>query len=56
VLHVHVPAPPEGGRANLAVVREVARWLGVPRAAVRIVAGHSARRKWLEVPDSPLLG
>ena len=42
---VRVAAPPEGGRANEAVVRLLADTLGLPRRDVAIVAGHGARDK-----------
>ena len=46
---VRVAAPPEGGKANAAVCRVVAKALGVPKSAVRVVAGASARMKTLEI-------
>jgi uncharacterized protein (TIGR00251 family) len=42
---VRVAAPPEGGRANEAVVRLLAETLSLPRAAVTLVSGHGARDK-----------
>jgi uncharacterized protein (TIGR00251 family) len=46
---VRVAAPPEGGRANAALEELLATTLGVPRAGVRVVAGHVARSKVVEV-------
>jgi uncharacterized protein (TIGR00251 family) len=46
---VRVAAPPEGGRANEAVVRLLAETLSVPRQAVTLVAGHGARDKIVEL-------
>jgi uncharacterized protein len=46
---VRVAAPPEGGRANEAVVRLLADTLSVPREAVTLVAGHGARDKIVEL-------
>ena len=46
---VRVAAPPEGGRANEAVVRLVAETLSLPRAAVTLVSGHGARDKIIEL-------
>ena len=42
---VRVSAPPEGGRANQALVGLLAEALRVPRKAVSIVAGHGSRDK-----------
>jgi uncharacterized protein YggU (UPF0235/DUF167 family) len=49
VLKVRVRAAPEKGRANAAVEELLARELGVPRRNVRVVAGHTAPRKTVEV-------
>jgi uncharacterized protein len=44
-----VAAPPERGRANAALVKLVADALGVAAARVRVVAGHTTRRKIVEI-------
>lgn len=44
-----VAAPPERGRANEALVELLAEALGVPRSAVRVVAGQRAKAKVVEV-------
>ena len=46
---VRVAAPPEGGRANDAVVRLLAETLSLPREAVTLVSGHGARDKIVEL-------
>ncbi len=46
---VRVAAPPEGGRANEAVVRLLAETLSVPREAVTLVSGHGGRDKIVEL-------
>ena len=46
---VCVSAPPEGGRANEAVLDLVSRLLGVKRRQVRMARGASSRSKWVEV-------
>ncbi len=46
---VAVRAPPERGKANEEVVEVVAAALGVPPSAVRVVRGHTSRRKTVEV-------
>src|SRR6266511_2811349 len=46
---VRVGAPPERGRANDAVCRLLADTLGVSRADVTLVSGHSGRDKIVEL-------
>jgi uncharacterized protein len=42
---VRVTAPPEGGRANEAVLRLLAKTLGVPRRDLELAAGSTSRDK-----------
>jgi uncharacterized protein len=42
---VRVAAPPEGGRANDAVLDLLAQELDLPRASLAIVSGQTAREK-----------
>ncbi|MEZ5955296.1 MAG: DUF167 family protein [Hyphomonas sp.] len=51
-LKVRVRALPEDGKANAAVEKLVAGWLGVPKSAVRVVTGGKTRLKGLEI-DGP---
>jgi uncharacterized protein (TIGR00251 family) len=44
-LRVRVAAPPVEGAANEALVRFLARELGVPVRAVEIVSGHASKSK-----------
>jgi uncharacterized protein (TIGR00251 family) len=46
---VRLAAPPVEGRANDALVRLLAKRLGVPRTAVGIVRGQAGRRKTVRV-------
>ncbi len=48
-LKLDVVAPPEGGRANDAVVRLLAETLDVARARVRIARGPASRDKQVEI-------
>ncbi|MGH7731773.1 MAG: DUF167 domain-containing protein [Candidatus Eiseniibacteriota bacterium] len=50
-LKLSVSEPPEDGRANRAVVGLLATVLGVREATVRVVRGHGARIKVVEVDD-----
>ena len=46
---VRVAAPAENGKANDALVRSLADWLGLPRTGVELVSGHARRDKIVEV-------
>jgi len=48
-LSVRVTAPPEDGKANVAVCKLIAKTLGVPKSAVSVVRGDSSRHKQVEV-------
>ena len=50
-LRVAVTAPPYEGQANAAVVKTVAGFLGIAPSRVRIVQGHTGRRKVLEIEE-----
>ncbi len=49
VLRVRVSAVPDKGRANAAVVALIAKALGVPKSAVDLVSGETARLKTLRI-------
>ncbi len=46
---IRVTAPPVDGRANAALCAFVAKRAGVPKSAVEVVSGATARDKVLEV-------
>ena len=52
-LRVAVTAPPDKGRANLAVAALVAEALDLRASAVEVVAGHASRDKTAFVPLAP---
>ena len=52
-LSARVHAPPEGGKANAALVKLLARTWKLPKSAISIVAGHGRRRKVLLVSGDP---
>jgi uncharacterized protein YggU (UPF0235/DUF167 family) len=49
VLKARVAAPPVEGEANAALLKLVAKALGLPRSAVRIASGETARVKLLDI-------
>ena len=49
LLKLRVTAAPSDGAANAAVIELVAKALRVPRSAVRIASGETARVKRLEI-------
>jgi uncharacterized protein YggU (UPF0235/DUF167 family) len=49
LLKARVAAPPVEGEANAALIRLLAKTLGLPRTAVRIAAGETQRVKILEI-------
>lgn len=52
-LRVRIAAAPADGRANELLIAWLASELGVPRRAVRLLRGASARRKTLEIDVAP---
>jgi uncharacterized protein (TIGR00251 family) len=48
-LKVTVAQPPEGGKANAAIVELLAQTFSVPERNVRIVSGPSHSRKTIEI-------
>jgi uncharacterized protein (TIGR00251 family) len=48
-LKLRVGAPPEGGKANAAVVALLAAKLGVAKSAISVVSGATDRRKLVEI-------
>jgi uncharacterized protein (TIGR00251 family) len=49
VLRVALKSPPVDGKANAELIKWIARKLGVPKSAVRIVSGQSGRRKMVDI-------
>ncbi len=44
-----VKAPPDKGKANAALVELLARHFSIPKSKVRILRGHSSRKKLVEL-------
>lgn len=49
VLKLRVTEPPEGGKANAALIKLLAKAWKLPKSSLTLVAGHSDRRKTLAV-------
>jgi uncharacterized protein (TIGR00251 family) len=54
VLKVRVRAVPEDGRANAALEKLIANWLGLPPSAVKVVHGGKSRLKQVAIEGAPL--
>lgn len=48
-LKMRVRAVPEDGKANSALIRCLAKTLGIAKADIQIIAGHTARLKTIEI-------
>ena len=46
---VDLAAPPRDGEANAEITQYIAKLLGVPKAAVKLISGHKNREKVLSV-------
>lgn len=46
---VSVKEPPIGGRANEAVERALADYFDVAKSRVRVISGHAAKKKVVEI-------
>ena len=53
VLKVGVTAPPEGGKANQAVIKLLAKSWRMPKTALSVKRGASDRRKLLHIAGVP---
>lgn len=49
-LEVRVAAAPTDGEANAAVIKLLAKLLGVPKGAINIVSGEASRYKRIALP------
>ena len=46
---VRVTAPPERGKANVAVIELLSKYFRVPKSVVNIVAGKTAKTKIIDI-------
>jgi len=49
IYKVWVNAPPDKGKANKAVIKAMAGFLGISKTRLKIIRGHNSRDKVLEV-------
>lgn len=49
VLKVRVRALPDKGKANQAVVKLLAKWLGVPKSSLELLSGSRSRHKCIKI-------
>ena len=52
-LVVKVAAPPEGGKANAATIKLLAKYCGVAAGAPSLVSGAAGRRKVVDIRGEP---
>ena len=53
VLRLRVKAVPDKGKANAAVIALLAKALGIPKSAITLVSGDTARLKTLHITGDP---
>ena len=53
VLRVRVKAVPDRGKANAAVIALLGKTLGIPKSAITLVSGDTARFKTLHIAGDP---
>ena len=53
VLKARVRAVPEDGRANAALEKLIAKWLGLPPSAVKVAHGGKSRLKQIGIDGDP---
>ncbi len=49
MLQLRITAPPEGGKANKAIIALLAKTLGVPKSSITLVSGATAHRKIFKI-------
>ncbi len=49
-VHVRVTAPPDGGKANKAVIKLLAKELRVAKSGIVVLRGETSRHKLLRIP------
>jgi uncharacterized protein (TIGR00251 family) len=49
---VHVKEPPVEGKANRAVIKLLAKFLGISSEGIKILSGKKSKRKLIEIKDT----
>lgn len=49
---IRLKAAPEKGKANDELIKFLSHSLLVPRSEIKIISGHSERKKLLRIPDN----
>ena len=49
ILLIRVTATPENGKANAAVLKQLAKALGLPKTSLEIIRGNNARTKVINI-------
>ena len=52
VLRVHITAPPIQGKANLALIKFLAKEFDIAKSSIKIIKGETSREKVLEIPNN----
>ncbi len=53
VVKAQVRAVPDKGAANAALVKLLAKWLGLPKSVISLTSGSRARRKTVTIAGEP---
>jgi hypothetical protein len=48
-IEIYTRAPPEGNRANIAVIKMLSKGLGIPQSNISIVRGATSRMKEVHI-------
>ncbi|OIO48280.1 MAG: YggU family protein [Parcubacteria group bacterium CG_4_9_14_0_2_um_filter_41_8] len=51
VLRVKITAPPVAGKANIALIKFLAKEFGIAKSDIHIIRGELSREKVLQIPD-----
>ena len=49
VIEIGIMVKPVQGKANAEIIKQIAKYLGVPKSKIRIVAGEKSQDKVIEV-------